>query len=118
MSRPIKRIQQVKCCDLCYKTHRKDDQGFISNKFKSWFCDTSCYYVFLLMNGELDKSNSVLYNEVVSMKEKHYPLEKIQSNKEKVEYNNGRAYHIIRVFRDDIQSYDDEIAAAIPVGSD
>lgn len=122
MSRSVKntkRLQQVKCCDLCYKTHPKDEQGFVSNKFRSWFCGTPCYYVFLLMNGELDKSNSVVFNEVLRMKETHYPIELINNNRDKVEYYNGRIYNIVRVFVDDIQSYDDQVAAAnevVPVG--
>ena len=48
------------------------------------------------MNGELDKSNSVLYNEVLSMKEKHYPFEKIQSNKEKVDHNIQQRYQLLK----------------------
>ena len=114
-------IQQVKCCDLCYKTHRKDEQGFVSTKFRSWFCGTPCYYVFLLMNGELDKSNSVVYNEVLQMKEKHYPYELIQRNKDKVDYYSGRVYRVIRMFEDNIPSYDDQVAAAndgVLVGSE
>lgn len=114
MSRPVrntKRIQQVKCCDLCYKTHRKDEQGFISYKMRSWFCSASCYYVFLLMNGELDRS-SFIYNEVIRMKENHYPLGLIERNKEKIERYNGHVYNIVRMFVDDVQSYDDQIAAA------
>jgi hypothetical protein len=122
MSRHVKntkRIQQVKCCDLCYKTHRKDEQGFVSTKYRAWFCGTPCYYVFLLMNGELDKSNSVVYNEVVSMKEKHYPLGLIERNRDKVDYYNGWVYRIVRVFEDDIPSYDDQVAAGSePVGAD
>jgi hypothetical protein len=116
-----KRIQPVKCCDLCYKTHHKDEQGFVSTKLRAWFCGTSCYYVFLLMNGELDHSNTVLYNEVVQMKEKHYPLELIERNKDKVDYYNGSVYRVISVFKDNIPSYDDQVAAAndaIPVGSE
>jgi hypothetical protein len=71
------------------------------------------------MNGELDKSNSVLYDEVVRMKEKHYPLGLIERNRDKVDYYNGRVYKVIRVFEDVIQSYDDQIAAATePVGSE
>jgi len=122
MSRPVKntkRIQQVKCCDLCYKTHRKDEQGFVSTKYRAWFCGTPCYYVFLLMNGELDKSNSVVHDEVVRMKEKHYPLGLIERNRDKVDYYNGWAYRVIRVFEDDIPSYDDQVAAASePVGAE
>ncbi len=93
----------------------------MSTKFRAWFCGTPCYYVFLLMNGELDKSNSVLYDEVVRMKEKHYPLGLIERNRDKVDYYNGRVYKVIRVFEDVIQSYDDQIAAAAatePVGSE
>jgi len=64
------------------------------------------------MNGELDQSNSVLYNEVLQMKEKHYPYELIQRNKDKVEEYSGRVYRVIRVFESDIPSYDDQVAAA------
>ncbi len=121
MSRPVKNtkhIQQVKCCDLCYKTHRKDEQGFVSTKYRAWFCGTPCYYVFLLMNGELDKTNFVVYDEVVRMKEKHYPLELIERNRDKVDHYNGWAYKVIRVFEDDIPSYDDQVAAVEPIGTE
>lgn len=69
------------------------------------------------MNGELDRSNSVLYDEVIRMKEKYYPVELIDRNKNKVDYYNGWAYRVIRVFEDDIPSYDDQ-AEAIPVGAE
>jgi hypothetical protein len=121
MSRPAKntkRIQQVKCCDLCYKTHRKDEQGFMSNKYRAWFCGTPCYYVYRLMNGELNQSIPEVYNEVVRMKERHYPMSLIQKNREKVDYYNGRIYNVIRVFVDEVdQSHDYDIAQEIS-GSD
>ena len=113
MSRPVKntkRIQQVKCCDLCYKTHRKDEQGFVSNKYRAWFCGTPCYYVYLLMNGELNRSIPEVYNEVVRMKERHYPLSLIQKNRDKVEYYNGHVYNVIRVFVDEV---DHDLSAEI-----
>ena len=74
------------------------------------------------MNGELNRSTHEVYNEVVRMKEKHYPIEVIQRNKDKVDYYNGRLYNVIRVFVDDvIPSPDYDVAAtndAVPVGFD
>jgi hypothetical protein len=53
------------------------------------------------------------------MKEKHYPLGLIERNKDKVDYYNGRVYNVIRMFVDDVQSYDDQVAAASePVGAE
>jgi hypothetical protein len=69
------------------------------------------------MNGEIDKSNSVLYNEVIQMKEKHYPLGLIERNRDKVDYYNGRLYSVIRMFVDDASAYDDH-NDAIPVGAE
>ena len=60
------------------------------------------------MNGELDKSNSVVYDEVLRMKEKHYPAQLIQRNKDKVDYYNGYIYRVVRQFVDD--PIDDDIA--------
>ena len=68
------------------------------------------------MNGELDKSNSVLYDEVVRMKEKHYPLGLINHNRDKVDYYNGRVYRVVRVFDDEFPSYDDNINQDLAVG--
>jgi len=70
------------------------------------------------MNGELDKSNSVVYNEVIKMKENHYPLGLIERNRDKVDYYNGRVYNVIRVFSNDAPAYDDNVASAEPVGAE
>ena len=48
-------------------------------------------------------------------------LELIERNKAKVDYYNGSVYRVISVFKDNIPSYDDQVAAAndaIPVGSE
>lgn len=71
------------------------------------------------MNGELNRSSSVVYDEVVRMKEKHYPLGLIQRNKDKADYYNGWAYKIVRVFEEDIPSYDDQVtSSSVLIGSE
>lgn len=59
------------------------------------------------MDGQLDRSNGVVYDSVVKMKEKHYPYSLIKRNKEKVNKYEGCVYKIIRPFVD-ISSYEDD----------
>ena len=108
------RLSAVKCCDYCYKISRKDENGFSSNKHRLWFCNTSCYYVFLLTVGEIDRSNSVLFNSVAQLKETHYPYSMIKKNKDKMEFYENTVFTYIKPKF----SGDDRVADNVSVASE
>lgn len=102
----LQRLIPAKCCDYCFSINRKDEDGFTSVQHSMWFCGMMCYYLHLMSIGQVDKTNTVLYNELMRVKEKHYPFDVIRKNKEKMEQHAGRTYKFIRTNNSSLGTYD------------
>ena len=75
----------VRVCAFSHEMHHKDTTGFHSIEFDAWFSNPTCYNLMRLKTGSLDVTkNKHLFETLVAIRDKLYPTEVIQRNREKL----------------------------------